>query len=420
MKVSNLFFEDIYRKATRKISTIFAKENLGIYTAAAGKTKELMQSNLATYLGNAIHEYEFDVDIISIETLTQDTYEKFNTKNYSIKHVGYYIIREEKTVSGDSIFSDPDVIFTDKRVITYYDEKIKYAGYYVYNIRSIYEIIAPLYNPNNEESIISYERFLMTSEGKNTAVSCIENIPPMPPSGVKGGIDYQYKVPKITWQFPVNPQRDIVKFQIFKREDLNSPYMLLAEYDFDKTIDPVTSLEKAQSKNLYKLDVPKLIFVDYNHKNNKTAIYSLASVDAHGMTSKLSTQISIKYNKSLNKPEVTLISREGAPKEYPNVFIEKDTFIDSIQLSNFDRMTLFFDPEYYKLKKEISTNNGSKTEEDMNLLSLGQNTYNIQIVNIDLAKSKEINISIYDKSSEDIENIFKAADFNPSSLSFRK
>ena len=96
------------------------------------------------------------------------------------------------------------------------------------------------------------------------------------------------------------------------------------------------------------MNMPKLIYTDYKYKSNSNPIYAIASVDAHGLSSKLSTQISIKYNKHLNKPEVKLISRSGAPKPYPNIFIEKDTFQDCIKISNKDRMTVFFDPDYYR------------------------------------------------------------------------
>ena len=47
-------------------------------------------------------------------------------------------------------------------------------------------------------------------------------------------------------------------------------------------------------------------------------------------------------NKYLNKGEVKLVSRENAPKPYPNIFIEKDMFLDTIKLSHHDRMTVFF------------------------------------------------------------------------------
>ena len=48
------------------------------------------------------------------------------------------------------------------------------------------------------------------------------------------------------------------------------------------------------------------------------------------MTSNLGTQIMFEYDRHANKSKVTLISRSNAPKPYPNVYIEKDTFIVSI------------------------------------------------------------------------------------------
>ena len=61
----------------------------------------------------------------------------------------------------------------------------------------------------------------------------------------------------------------------------------------------------------------------------------------------------VEYLKYENKLKKTLMSRSGAPKQYPNLYLEKDTFLDNIKSSGDNRMILFFNPEYYKVFKNM-------------------------------------------------------------------
>jgi hypothetical protein len=270
------------------------------------------------------------------------------------------------------------------------------------------------YDGLNKNEAYAYERFLIASEGIVKHVHSAEHIPPPPPVAIRGRIDFKHHVPKILWQFPVNPQRDIRRFQIFKRESVGLPFTLCAEYNFED--NPLAAVkEVAQSKNLYRMRRPRLAYTDYKYKEGSSPIYAVASVDAHGMSSHLSTQISIKYNKHLNKGEVKMISREKAPKPYPNIFIEKDTFLDAIKLSHHDRMTVFFDPDAFVVKKSEN-----EAEYDLNLLSINpdQATYKLHIINLDAMKNKEISIKVIDKHRLNPDENHKVAEFNEENLTF--
>ena len=414
IKCANLFFSDIYKRASRMGSSVFASENRAITPIANAKTKYLTD-HYSTDLGYGISEMEFDIDIDSIGTITDSEAE--NISSYSITHVGYVIKKEERDSFGNSIIFEDIVRITENENLTIVDPNIRYGGFYIYTARSLYEVVAPMYRYDGltKNESYSYERFLIASEGITKSVHCTENIPPPPPVAIRGRIDFRHRVPKILWQFPVNPQRDITRFQIFKRESIDLPFTLCAEYNFES--NPLAAVkEVAQSKNLYKMKRPKLAYTDYKYKEGSSPIYAIASVDAHGMTSHLSTQISVKYNKHMNKGEVKMVSRENAPKPYPNIFIEKDLFLDAIKLSHHDRMTVFFDPDAFVVKK---TDNEAG-EYDLNLLSINtdQATYKFHIVNLDSIENKEISIKIVDKHAYDIEEMHKVADFNEANLTF--
>ena len=420
IKCANLFFGDIYSKAIRQGNSVFESENRAIKIVAESKTNSLM-SQYASTLGSTIQDIEFDVEVDSIESYSNsDKMEAFLGGDYRITHIGYYILKEETTDDGVPIKFKPIIKMTEKSSITIFDPNVRYGGFYTYIVRSIYEVIAPAYDPSGGGQH-RYEKFLLASEGIPAVVNCIETTPPPPPAAIKGSIDFKYKVPRITWQFPVNPQRDIKRFQVFKRESQGLPFTLVAEYNFDDSIDPTSVTEIAQPKNLYKLKFPRLMYTDYKYISNSSPIYAIASVDAHGLTSNLSTQISVKYNKMQNKPEVNLISREGAPKPYPNIYIESDTFLDAINSSNMDRMTVFFDPDCFVVIKTQNPDSEQKDNEyDLNFLSINpqQSTYKIQLINLDTTKSKEINIKIKDAHSNNLNESQKISDFNAENLTF--
>jgi len=119
------------------------------------------------------------------------------------------------------------------------------------------------------------------------------------------------------------------------------------------------------------------------------------------------------YNKYSNKIKNTLISKTEAPKPYPNIFIEKDTFLDIIKTSGMSRMHVFFDPEYYRVFKyqidniaELAYNDENDIlaeEKDLELIKAdpGKSTYTINIINIDNSKSENVDIQILDNTNDE-------------------
>lgn len=423
IKCANLFFGDIYKRAIRTSNNVFDSENRGISQVAESKTSALL-SQLSTQIGSSIFSIEFDPQVDSIEHMSSLPFMPNSSNDYSICHIGYLILKEETLQDGSLVKFEPILRLTDLESISIIDPTVRYGGFYTYIVRSIYEVIAPAYDPNDGESY-GYEKFLLASEGVTSTVNCIETTAPPPPAAIRGGIEFKHRVPRVSWQFPVNPQRDIKRFQVFKRDSIDLPFTLVAEYNFDDSTRKTSVTEIAQSKNLYNLNFPKLSFVDYKYVDNSNPIYAIASVDAHGLTSNLSTQISIKYNKYLNKADVKMVSREGAPKPYPNIYIEEDTFLDAIKISNMDRMSIFFDPEYFIVKKKLDQTKeeiqeSGDNEISLNLISANPNkeTYKIQIVNLDMAKSKIINIKVSDKHSNNLDTIQKVSSFNEETLNF--
>ena len=337
-----------------------------------------------------------------------------------IKFVGYVV--EKYEVNPDETVTLLNRKFINNYASTYsIDESVRYGGVYFYKIRTVCRVKTPI----TIEDQIMLATAYMASEGIIANVRCIETVPPPPPQNMKAKFDFETLLPKIYWQLPPNKQRDIKRFQIFKRLSTGEPFRLLKEYNFDDSLVTSVSPEVVPDEDIIYLKRPRCIFVDTTHKEGETPIYAVACVDAHGMTSNYGPQIRVKRDYITNRVTSTIISREGAPKPYPNIFLAQDTFQDAIKTSNYDRVKIVFDPEYYDVVKTRMAKKGQQYEDSLNLLAIDENNfrYRFHFINIDNQKDKTVNVKLIDKSSpgtgdEDVFNT-NIANFSNQSLNFQ-
>jgi hypothetical protein len=194
----------------------------------------------------------------------------------------------------------------------------------------------------------------------------------------------------VHWGFPVNSQRDIKHFQIFRRKTVNEPFELIKQYSFNdsetlrptlETPDPV--LIEDTTNNI------KTSFIDYEFTKDSRYIYSVCSVDAHGLTSNYSQQFECYFDKYANKMYKELVSVSGAPKSYPNFFLRRDTFVDTVKVSSRQSLKVVFNPEYLKVVDRLGN--------DLKFLKTDANSsYVIQMINVDLQADQKVNINIRD------------------------
>ena len=309
------------------------------------------------------------------------------------------------------------------------DSNVRYGGTYFYKIRTVAVVESTakrVLRPPGGGSVIQYVRskFLLASEGITGVIECVERVPPPPPDDISFRYDYNHRKPVVSWTFPMNPTRDIARFQVFKRNSVEEPFKLEVEYDFDSSLIKSPPLESGEGKRIVKMRYPVLNYVDKHYVDGSSPIYAVAAIDAHGMTSNYSEQFQIMYDKSQNKITKKLISKSGAPKPYPNLYLNQDTFQDLMKTSGKDRMQIVFDPEYYvvtKTRPELVQSNKGPTsiiEDDLNLIAIDPSnpTYKIQIINTDLQQSELINIKIGDLTSPPLS--IPAAKLSKNNLSF--
>lgn len=348
--------------------------------------------------------------------------------------VGYIIDKTELSKDGVSrnlspiIIDNPSVNFTA-------DFQIKYDATYFYTIRTVAQFTIPAIDDDTGD--VAMLKVLISSKPSNKVyVNTIETTAPPPPTDVNFTWNYERVNPTtqehdqltgmplpgtgvagsllIHWTFPPNSQRDIKKFQVFRRRDVDHPFELIKMYDFDDSLVKFPNNENPDESLVEHLTSPCAFFYDDDfhvglhnfheaqqtqtgdHQRSaysSTYIYAIAAIDAHGYTSNFSAQYEIWFDPFKNQLQKKLISHTGAPKPYPNLYLEADTFVDTINVSgqNAKQLKLYFNPEYYflyddneRLQRVLATN-------------LTGGSYRLQFINTDSQKSAYTTITINDQ-----------------------
>jgi len=343
--------------------------------------------------------------------------------------VGYIIYKSEIMPNGDVVPKEP--LFAETPLATtVYDTEVKYGGVYQYRIRSIAVIKFTAIDLNSQH-LFSIQSLISSRLSNKITISGIEYIPPPPPADFKIEWDYTDNVPVLSWEFPINSQRDIKYFQIFRRRTINDAFQLIRQYDFNDSVVLFPSGETINPALVTTVNpnIALTQFSDYEFTQDSTAIYALCCIDAHGYSSPYSAQYQITFDKFENKLKYTLVSTPNAPKTLPNLLLQRDLFIDTIKTSGFEEVKIYFDPEYLDaeslspnvadpgVKKSIistsslfkfsgfsssiSTSSPSPNPGfNVKLLTTLQNStdgkYVLQLINTDLQVQKNIEITIND------------------------
>jgi hypothetical protein len=443
VQFNNLLMSDLIANSIQIPDNTFQDEIRSLDPFARRVKNQMIKSIPPAY---TFREADYDLQIKAIKqkaiTGRPEHVEQIKKQYPKIKFTGYLIEKYE-------VLPDENVEFIGRLFVQGHnstfaiDDKVRYGGSYFYKVRTICYVETIASTENRTDTSLNQNvlaTMLMASEGVLASVNCVEKIPPPAPISMRATFDFETLFPRISWQFPVNKQRDIKRFQIFKRFSINQPFTLLKEYDFDNSMIRGAVSEIAPDDNVIRLDGPVLSFIDTSHIEGEKPIYTVACVDAHGMSSNYGPQLMVERDRYTNVVKRTIISGPNAPKPYPNLLINVDAFQDCIKASGYDRIKVLLDPEYYKLtryKKSISLNqatagelvvttNQQITEEvDLQLLAIDPNNfrYKLHLINVDNQKDAVVKIKLANFASPGVtdENFFEvsAAEFSEKNMSFQ-
>lgn len=437
VQFNNLLMSDVIASATIIPDNVFQDELRSLIPVSKNFKTELLSNIPPVHTYRSI-DYELQVKAVDIQELNlggnSNVREKFLREYPQIKFAGYLIEKYEVLPNGNAEFLGRLYVRDHDRNFAV-DTEVRYGGTYTYKIRTVCQVKAVVHTIQENSACAQavLATCFMASEGKLFSVNCVERVPPPPPTNLRVTFDFETLVPRITWQFPINPQRDIKRFQIFKRFSIDEPFTLLHEYDFDNSLVRSPVAEVAPAEKITAMNRPRTYYTDTSHAEGEKPIYAIACVDAHGLSSNYSPQLMVERDRYTNRVKRTIISRGNAPKPYPNIYLNNDTFEDAIKTSEYDRIRIIFDPEYYRVvKNDVVPNSGLAgqtgtqiVERDLNLLAIDDNNfrYKFHFINIDNQKDQIVNIRLFNYASAGSigENSFETsvATLSDNNLSFQ-
>ena len=362
---------------------------------------------------------------------TNTTYGNFSM----VKLVGYIVDRYDGTISDLSTPSrrfllDRPNPFATCNVI---DSEVLYGSEYFYSIRSVY--CREFFDiDSTDDKPKRMQQWIASKPTEPIYVKAVEYVPPKEPDGVFYKFNYgKRKGLIITWQYPSDRKRDTKYFQIFRRKSVHHPFECIAEIDFNDADISHPRREHVDLERVIKKKGITTHFQDIEFDRDSKFIYAVASVDAHGLTSGYSHQTMASFDRKRNELILKGISRSGAPKQYPNFFVDpqedETTFVrtfteDCFRVSGKKKMTVIYAPDCLSYQKynpdnvtldsdgtvvyfggppEVSYMVTSNVITDNEKPSPGRTGhYKIHLINTDRQKDDALEIRITDFRGKDI------------------
>lgn len=310
-----------------------------------------------------------------------------NAIHEKVFNVATLLYRKEIFADGSSEVRLIDVFAPSITKIT--DFEVKLGTVYQYWAHSVYEVESSAVDDETGEAVVASLLF-QSAPSESITIETFDKEPPPHPADFQLRWDYSSSALVLSWAMPTNPTRDIKYFQVFRRRSIQEPFELLVEYDFNDSLILPARSEGVLDENVIKMDSPLTVFIDKRFRRTSNFIYAVASVDARGLVSNYSMQLQATFNQNRNRLNVVQVSPPGAPRPYPNAFVSKELFLDSIITTNRKRAKVYFDPEYLKIHDRDDNDLGL-------LLTERKGKYVMSIIDADRSQADMVEIMIKDE-----------------------
>lgn len=401
LKINSSVIPDIFKDSSEKI------DNSNLENFKIAYSKKLERSAKSGVQSQSIVPVQNECSKLSAGSLKQP-----------VDLIGYVIDRYEASPNGfkkDSSFYVEDIQKTQ-----FVDKTVSYGKSYVYTVRVVASVKLMTYDATG--TIVDISTIYVSSRPTSTVVETYEYSPPPEPNDIKFIFDYQKRNLKIYWDTPVNPQRDIKQFQVFRRKSIKEPFELIAQYGFDTSkygagetryktgerIDAnnIESMNIEDKKLVHSQDprinasrpvymhIDEDFTVDTEFFVSSAYIYAICSIDAHGMISNYSSQHHVTFDPYKNRIVSKIVCESGSPRQYPNMNLKTDAFKDVISFSgnNCRQLKVYFTPEYLKVRDD--SNKVYRVVEAQN--SKSNAYYLLQLINLDNQKMQLLRLDVKD------------------------
>lgn len=394
-------FDQLTSDAVPLYSKINSLVLTDVFASSSLFTSDLKEINSKYKSAVSGQDTNFSFKEINSEKTIADTESYYSSTSL----IGYII--EKYEIRSNGFVKVKTITIENSLINSYIDTEVKYGTIYCYYIRSVSSFETFVYEKTSKEfRAVTY--YLSSNPTISSNIICTENVPPPPPVDVNFVWDYLKKKINIIWGMPVNPQRDILQFQVFRRSSINEPFELIGQKTFDYSTRKFATGEvidgnrrnmtREQSRFVEYEKSPSMMhvdddfFVDIENLNSSKYIYAVSSIDAHGMVSNYSSQFEVSFDFFKNKLVKKNISSPGAPRQYPNMYLNVDLFKDVIKTSGAEsfKMKIYFMPEYFKISR------GDNSVETLVSTKQKNSFYKLQFINLQNQKSDSLKITIDD------------------------
>ena len=302
------------------------------------------------------------------------------------------VIFEKKRIFGGKKYPMPAVIVMGSSATSAYDSQVAYGQTYEYVATTLAKVKIPVTTTSGR----TYAQTVMIASkpSQPKLVTITESRAPEPPQDINYHFEYGSGNLFITWAPPVNPQRDVKYYQVFRRKTVDVPFELIANLDFDDSIIRSDLAESIDDGLITSYSYMPTFFVDADFQRDSSYIYALVSVDARQFSSPYSTQIKVSFDREKNKIRKELISYAGAPKQYPNWELKENFFVDSMKDSSHSNVSIYFNPEAYTVVKGNGESFPAFSSTTVDPLS----RYVFQFINTDRLLEKKFEAKIDDSN----------------------
>jgi hypothetical protein len=389
-QINSKLFQDLVNKTISDPTSTMAADVANMHNFAK-QAKQAVNQRFSPSVAES--DYKTFLPYVSVKRQSTSAHHD----KYTAEVVGFIIDKVEVKADGTTVNCDP-IIIESPYVAQSADFKVKFHTRYQYQIRTIAQLTLPAIDENNGD--VATVKVLVSSKPSHKIyVGTTVLDPPPPPGDIDFLWNYGTNQLTVVWAFPVWSQRDVKQFQVFRRDNVNHPFQLQKQYNFDDSVVKFPDYENPDPKLVEVLKSPCQFYtdVDFNWKTqitpDKGFIYTVACIDAHGQTSPLAAQYRVWWDPFKNQLQVEHVSHLGAPKPYPNLYLDGDVFSNTIKVNGPQSTTckLYFNPEYYYLYDDEN-----RLESVVATKQKG-GSYKLQFINLDNGKSQDIDIFIDDQ-----------------------
>lgn len=347
--------------------------------------QDIQNRAIANANSNLLSPFDYEFEILSYVG-----YKAVDSNGYepTVQSLGY-VIEKREIKSDGSLLQHSPIIIENAFIGTTFDGQVRYGSVYHYKIRAVYLVEVRAVDDATKQNVLV--SFLVGSKfTPELEIVTTEAVPPPPPADFNVAWDYGERALRCTWNLPNNPQQDIKFIQLFRRKSIADPFQLIKMWDFNDTLTRVTLNEYPLPELVERVPSFVGMYLDREFGKDSNYIYAVAAVDAHGYCSNYSLQFQVSFDKFENRLVKKLVSVSGAPKQYPNAYLNADTFVDTIKDSGHTSIRVVFNPDYLN----VTTNRNA----DLKLLKTNRvnGKYRLQLINVDLQSQQNVDIVLDD------------------------